>query len=108
LADTLASVGGSLAQGPVRNLTLAECSGRRGIGNTITAEAVGMAFAASDNGGAGLDALTYEHEAEAVAIANDTPYGLQAYLISSNPDRASAVASIENRIAPSSAASCNA
>ena len=36
--------------------------------------------------------LTYEDEAEAIAIANDTPYGLQAYVISSNPDRASAVA----------------
>ena len=29
------SVGGSSAQGPVRNLTLAEYCGRRGIGNTI-------------------------------------------------------------------------
>jgi aldehyde dehydrogenase (NAD+) len=37
--------------------------------------------------------LTYEDEAEAIMIANDTPYGLQAYVISSNPDRASAVAS---------------
>jgi aldehyde dehydrogenase (NAD+) len=36
--------------------------------------------------------LTYEDEADAIAIANDTPYGLQAYIISSNPDRASAVA----------------
>jgi aldehyde dehydrogenase (NAD+) len=36
--------------------------------------------------------LTYEDEAEAIAIANDTPYGLQAYVISSDPDRASAVA----------------
>jgi aldehyde dehydrogenase (NAD+) len=36
--------------------------------------------------------LTYEDEADAIAIANDTPYGLQAYVISSNPARASAVA----------------
>jgi len=41
LADTLASVGGSLAQGPVRNLTLAEYCGRRGIGNTIMVGAIG-------------------------------------------------------------------
>jgi hypothetical protein len=34
----------------------------------------------------------YEDEAEAIAIANDTPYGLQAYVISSNPGRVSAVA----------------
>lgn len=37
--------------------------------------------------------LTYEDEAEAISIANDTPYGLQAYVISSDPDRARAVAS---------------
>lgn len=37
--------------------------------------------------------LTYEDEAEAISIANDTPYGLQAYVISSNLDRAAAVAS---------------
>jgi aldehyde dehydrogenase (NAD+) len=36
--------------------------------------------------------LTYEDETDAIAIANDTPYGLQASVISSNPDRASAVA----------------
>jgi aldehyde dehydrogenase (NAD+) len=36
--------------------------------------------------------LTYENEADAIAIANDTPYGLQAYVISSSVDRASAVA----------------
>jgi aldehyde dehydrogenase (NAD+) len=37
--------------------------------------------------------LTYKDEAEAISIANDTPYGLQAYVISSNPDRATEVAS---------------
>jgi aldehyde dehydrogenase (NAD+) len=37
--------------------------------------------------------LTYENEAEAISIANDTPYGLQAYVISSDPVRATAVAS---------------
>src|ERR1700722_4043036 len=36
--------------------------------------------------------LTYENEAEAITIANDTPYGLQAYVISSSSDRAAAVA----------------
>lgn len=36
--------------------------------------------------------LSYQDEAEAVSIANDTPYGLQAYVISANADRAAAVA----------------
>src|ERR1700733_603582 len=36
--------------------------------------------------------LTYEDEVDAIEIANDTPYGLQAYVISSNLKRASAVA----------------
>jgi len=36
--------------------------------------------------------LTYEDEADAIAIANDTPYGLQAYVISADPARATAVA----------------
>ena len=36
--------------------------------------------------------LTYEDEAEAISIANDTPYGLQAYVISASVDRAAAVA----------------
>lgn len=37
--------------------------------------------------------LRYETEAEAISIANDTSYGLQAYVISSDPARATAVAS---------------
>ena len=52
-----------------------------------------MAIAREEIFGPVLCMLTYEDEAEAIAIANDTPYGLQAYVISSNPDRASAVAS---------------
>jgi aldehyde dehydrogenase (NAD+) len=36
--------------------------------------------------------LAYEDEADAIAIANDTPYGLQAYVISSDVDRAKSVA----------------
>jgi aldehyde dehydrogenase (NAD+) len=51
-----------------------------------------MTIAREEIFGPVLCMLTYEDEAEAVAIANDTPYGLQAYVISSNPDRASAVA----------------
>jgi aldehyde dehydrogenase (NAD+) len=51
-----------------------------------------MVIAREEIFGPVLCILTYEDEAEAIAIANDTPYGLQAYVISSNPDRASAVA----------------
>ena len=51
-----------------------------------------MTIAREEIFGPVLCILTYEDEAEAVAIANDTPYGLQAYIISSNPDRASALA----------------
>jgi aldehyde dehydrogenase (NAD+) len=51
-----------------------------------------MTIAREEIFGPVLCVLTYEDEAEAIAIANDTPYGLQAYVISSNPDRASAVA----------------
>jgi aldehyde dehydrogenase (NAD+) len=36
--------------------------------------------------------LSYQDEEEAISIANDTPYGLHAYVISSDPNRASAVA----------------
>ena len=39
-----------------------------------------------------LCVIPYRDEAEAVAIANDTSYGLQAYVLSSNADRASAFA----------------
>ena len=51
-----------------------------------------MTIAREEIFGPVLCVLTYEDEAEAIAIANDTPYGLQAYVISSNPDRASAMA----------------
>jgi aldehyde dehydrogenase (NAD+) len=40
-----------------------------------------------------LSILTYSTEDEAVKIANDTIYGLQAYVISSNAERARKVAS---------------
>ncbi|RUL65738.1 aldehyde dehydrogenase family protein [Dyella dinghuensis] len=51
-----------------------------------------MTIAREEVFGPVLCLLTYEDEAEAIAIANDTPYGLQAYVISSNPDRAKVVA----------------
>lgn len=51
-----------------------------------------MTIAREEIFGPVLCMLTYEDEAEAISIANDTPYGLQAYVISSNPDRAMAVA----------------
>jgi aldehyde dehydrogenase (NAD+) len=51
-----------------------------------------MTIAREEIFGPVLCILTYEDEADAIAIANDTPYGLQAYIISSNADRASAVA----------------
>ncbi len=51
-----------------------------------------MTIAREEIFGPVLCVLTYEDEAEAIAIANDTPYGLQAYVISSDPVRASAVA----------------
>jgi aldehyde dehydrogenase (NAD+) len=40
-----------------------------------------------------LSVLGYEDEDEAVAMANDTPYGLAAYIQSGNPERARGVAS---------------
>lgn len=40
-----------------------------------------------------LSVLTYKNEAEAIAIANDTNYGLQAYVSSADTDRAYRVAS---------------
>jgi aldehyde dehydrogenase (NAD+) len=40
-----------------------------------------------------LSILTYQTEAEAIAIANDTSYGLQAYISSTNIERANRVAS---------------
>src|SRR6266404_3544042 len=39
-----------------------------------------------------LSILTYKTEAEAIEIANDTEFGLMAYVSSSNPERASRVA----------------
>ena len=51
-----------------------------------------MVIAREEIFGPVLCILTYRDEAEAIAIANDTPYGLQAYVLSSNPDRAAAVA----------------
>lgn len=39
-----------------------------------------------------LSVITYEDEAEAVAIANDSDFGLQAYVLSSDEDRALRVA----------------
>ena len=40
-----------------------------------------------------LSIITYKTEEEAVAIANDTTYGLQAYVSSANEDRAHKIAS---------------
>lgn len=39
-----------------------------------------------------LSILAYQNDADAVAIANDSPYGLQAYVFSPNAERAQAVA----------------
>jgi aldehyde dehydrogenase (NAD+) len=52
-----------------------------------------MTIAREEIFGPVLCVLTYEDEADAISIANDTPYGLQAYVISANPARAQAVAS---------------
>jgi aldehyde dehydrogenase (NAD+) len=51
-----------------------------------------MTIAREEIFGPVLCLLSYEDEAEAITIANDTPYGLQAYVISSSPDRAKLVA----------------
>jgi len=51
-----------------------------------------MTIAREEIFGPVLCMLTYEDEVDAIEIANDTPYGLQAYVISSNLKRASAVA----------------
>jgi aldehyde dehydrogenase (NAD+) len=40
-----------------------------------------------------LSILTYENEDEAIHIANDSIYGLQAYVFSSQPERADRIAS---------------
>jgi len=51
-----------------------------------------MTIAREEIFGPVLSILTYETEDEAVAIANDTPYGLQAYVSSTDLARANAVA----------------
>ena len=51
-----------------------------------------MTIAREEIFGPVLSVLSYRTEAEAIAIANDTVYGLQAYVLSSNPGRARAVA----------------
>jgi aldehyde dehydrogenase (NAD+) len=52
-----------------------------------------MTIAREEIFGPVLCLLTYEDEAEAISIANDTPYGLQAYVIGPDAGRARAVAS---------------
>jgi aldehyde dehydrogenase (NAD+) len=59
----------------------------------FTAVTNDMTIAREEIFGPVLCVLTYRSEEEAIAIANDTVYGLQAYVISSNPERARAVAS---------------
>ncbi len=51
-----------------------------------------MTIAREEIFGPVLAVLTYESEEEAIAIANDTTYGLQAYVISADHDRAVRVA----------------
>jgi len=52
-----------------------------------------MTIAREEIFGPVLSIITYTTEDEALAIANDTPYGLQAYILSSNPERARRLAS---------------
>ncbi|NWB76956.1 aldehyde dehydrogenase family protein [Pseudomonas sp. G5001] len=52
-----------------------------------------MAIAREEIFGPVLSIITYATEEEALTIANDTPYGLQAYILSSNPERARGLAS---------------
>ena len=52
-----------------------------------------MTIAREEIFGPVLCILTYETDAEAIEIANDTAYGLQAYVISGNQGRAEQVAS---------------
>jgi len=47
-----------------------------------------MTIAREEIFGPVLSIITYTDEQQALAIANDTPYGLQAYILSSNPERA--------------------
>ncbi|WP_426231705.1 aldehyde dehydrogenase family protein [Pararhizobium sp. DWP3-4] len=51
-----------------------------------------MAIAQEEIFGPVLCVLTYEDEAEAIRMANDTPYGLYAYVLSANEERATKVA----------------
>lgn len=44
-----------------------------------------MSIAREEIFGPLLSFITYQDEAQALAIANDTPYGLQANILSSNP-----------------------
>ena len=67
----------------------------------------GMAIAREEIFGPVLSILAYDSEDDAVRIANDSAYGLQAYVFSSQPDRARRVAArleagsvLINRIAP--------
>ena len=57
-----------------------------GVGNDMT-------IAREEIFGPVLSIITYRDEEEAIAIANDTSYGLQAYVLSSDQARARAVAS---------------
>jgi len=52
-----------------------------------------MTIAQQEIFGPVLVIIPFEDEAEGIAIANDTPYGLAAYLQTGNPDRAERVAS---------------
>uniref|UniRef100_UPI0003805216 aldehyde dehydrogenase family protein n=1 Tax=Pseudomonas tolaasii TaxID=29442 RepID=UPI0003805216 len=52
-----------------------------------------MTIAREEIFGPVLSVITYNDEEEALTIANDTPYGLQAYILSSAPQRAQKLAS---------------
>ncbi|MGB1036849.1 MAG: aldehyde dehydrogenase family protein, partial [Candidatus Puniceispirillales bacterium] len=52
-----------------------------------------MAIAQQEIFGPVLVIIPFEDEADAISIANDTPYGLAAYLQTGNPERAERVAS---------------
>ena len=51
-----------------------------------------MTIAREEIFGPVIGVLTYRDEAEAIAIANDTTYGLQSYIVSSDLDRAQRIA----------------
>jgi aldehyde dehydrogenase (NAD+) len=51
-----------------------------------------MTIAQEEIFGPVLAVISYKTEEEAIAIANDTPYGLHAYISSSNMERAQKVA----------------